>query len=521
MVEAGENALLLDAEDIKNLHPIPHHRFDILVGKVVLEELSTTEWTDAVTEKVFEQNPDLVESVKPYLASIIDAAEDIYIHELVRPHVWSFYLSKYWQIELLTEKRNSTPLPSPSNLASIWRRKVIVGEQTEHLPYYFQDLLNILISYTTAIKAVISLPSSVKRRDRRVDLYLRMWSEVFQILSQWEENPLNPDATDWFDEARSRIEKFDVRSMGRNEQEERQKDKQETDGLEEDLAAKVSRLMEGKGFDQTQGLAVAMESPAASSMGTVFTRSEIRTNIKPDERIVRHLKRIFKKQKALIRRSKKKYIRRRLPAGKLDARRLYRVPFDEKVFKNKEIPRSDPMWQICIVTDASASMAGRGQSQVPWEIAERTFVSLAAAARGFKNHLDIYAYNEEKKICQLIQLYRGGEIYSVAPAGRTPSGEAIMAAAMRLKKKYQKSIIIHITDGATNCGLPLSEAARYCLDNKIEVFTIGCGCSRQTKDYLRQSFPTSRLYFMKDINLLAEGLEQLFKKKIFNQTYNN
>ena len=75
-------------------------------------------------------------------------------------------------------------------------------------------------------------------------------------------------------------------------------------------------------------------------------------------------------------------------------------------------------------------------------------------------------------------------------------------------------MIIHITDGAANCGLPLSDAVDYCLRNNIDVFTIGCDCNQQTRDFLHEAFPPERLYFMKNIDYLAEGLERLFKQKM-------
>jgi hypothetical protein len=128
--------------------------------------------------------------------------------------------------------------------------------------------------------------------------------------------------------------------------------------------------------------------------------------------------------------------------------------------------------------------------------------------------IDIYAYNAERNRCNITQLFYGGSIYSVSPSGRTPSGQAIMAVAQRLNRKYKKSMIVHITDGASNCGLSLRDSLEFCRVNQIEVFTIGCGCNRQTKDFLRQFFLPSNLYFLKNINNLAEGLEYLFKKTL-------
>ena len=120
----------------------------------------------------------------------------------------------------------------------------------------------------------------------------------------------------------------------------------------------------------------------------------------------------------------------------------------------------------------------------------------------------------ERNLCLLTQLYHGGELYSVTPAGRTPSGQAIMTVASRLDKRYKNSMIVHITDGAANCGLGMADALDYCRRKNIDVFTLGCGCNRQTRDFLREFFPRGHLYFLKNVNYLADGLEQLFRHRI-------
>ncbi|MBW2051060.1 MAG: hypothetical protein JRI85_02310 [Deltaproteobacteria bacterium] len=512
MVDANDDNILMDMGNVKGGYPIPHYRFDMLVAKVVQAETAVLESSDLVVDKVLSEAPEAPDFAKPYLEKFINAAEDIYIYELNRSKIWSYYLTQAWQAELLYEKKNMTLPLTADGLANMWRDEAILGEVNEALRHFYGSLMEVLRDYADAVRALIADSSPEERSGQRINLYLKMWTDIYEIISSWKEHLLNPGVITVFDKVDSEIE-VSGGETGEDDGDEanRLTEKQESDGLDPDLADEVSDLLEDITADQAQTLAV--KNPSVRSLGTVVLRSEIKSEVKPDELIVRRLRRIFKRQKAQIRRSKK-VMRRALPAGKLDARRLYRVPLDEKVFKNRQVPRTDHMWQICIVTDASASMAGRGQDQTPWEVAEKTFVSLATAAKGFKNHLDIYAYNEEKRICKLTKLYHGSEIYSILPAGRTPSGQAILTAAIMLNQKYKKSMVIHITDGAANCGLPLGEAVNYCLNNHIEVFTIGCGCTRQTKKFLRESFPPGRLYFMQDINYLADGLEQLFKRKI-------
>ena len=200
--------------------------------------------------------------------------------------------------------------------------------------------------------------------------------------------------------------------------------------------------------------------------------------------------------------------------GKVDARRLYRVPLDGKIFKRNDISDYDYSWNISIVADASASMGGKDAFYKPWTVAEQTFVSLAEAAKGFINQIEVYGYQEQGGRCNIIRLYQKGQLYTIYPTGRTPSGQAIMAAALLMKKANRKKLIIHITDGAANCGLNVIDALQYCQKNGIDLITIGCGCNLQTEQFLIERYPRGTVYLMDDIRGLPEGLEMLFQKKL-------
>ena len=519
MVDADNTAILLDAEMIQGRYPIPFKDFDILVARVAFEGLASIEWTDWIRDKVIRSVPDLSENEKLYLKALLEAAECIYLDELARPHVWGLYLSNLWLTEFFVDQRDPRLPPSPASLGYIWIRKTILGQYPDQLHYYYDEVIDLLTNRTNAIRDLASLPSLSTRRKRRIELYLDMWSGIYEIISEWEEFQLNSDDINMFDEAGPKAELPDEED---NKEAKEEGENQANGALEWDLAEEVRSIMEEGETDLTRAIAVAVHDPEARPIETIIKRGETRSNVRPDELQIRRLMRIFREQETLIRRSRRRDIRRGLIEGKLDARRLYRVPINGRVFKNKQAPGSENLWRICIVADASASMAGKSERQKPWYIAEKTFASIAEAATGFRNVLDIYAYSAEKNICTLTQLWHGGELYSVLPTGRTPSGQAIMAAATLLNKKFnrkqKKNMIIHITDGAANCGLPLSDAVKYCHRNNIDVYTIGCGCTPQTRDFLRESFPVGHVYFMKDINYLSVGLEHLFKGKILNQS---
>jgi hypothetical protein len=518
MVAVDNTAILLDTEKIQDRYPIPFKDFDILVARVAFEGLASIEWVDWVRDKVIRGVPDRSENEKPYLKALLEAAECIYLDELARPHIWGLYLSNLWRTEFFMNQRDPRLPPSPASLGYIWMRKAILGQYPDQLHDYYNEVIDLLTIHTNAIRELALLPSVSTRRKKRIELYFDMWSAIYEIISEWEEFQLNPDAINMFDEAGPKAVLPDEEG---NKEAKEEGENQATGALEWDLAEEVRSIMEEGESGLTRNIAVAVHDPEARPIETIIERGETRSNVSPDELQIRRLMRIFREQEVLIRRSRRKDIRRGLNEGKLDARRLYRVPINERVFKNKQAPSSENLWRICIVADASASMAGKSEIQKPWYIAEKTFASIAEAATGFRNVLDIYAYSAKKNICTLTQLWRGGKLYSVMPAGRTPSGQAIMNAATLLNKKSngnkKKNMIIHITDGAANCGLRLSDAVKYCHSNNIKVYTIGCGCTPQTRDFLRESFPVGHVYFMKDINYLSIGLEHLFKRKILNQ----
>ncbi len=518
MVDTDNSAILLDTEMIQGRYPIPSKDFDLLVARVAFEGLASIERTDWVLDKVIRSVPNLSENEELYLKALLEAAECIYLDQLAKPLVWGLYLSNLWLTEFGVDQRDPKLPPSPGSLGHIWIRKAILGQYPDQLHYYCDGVIGLLTRRANAIRDLVLLPALSTRRKRRIELYLDMWPEFYEIISGWEEFQLDSDTIKMLDAEGLKAEPSDEKN---NKEAEGEAENQITGALEWDLAEEVRSIMEEEESNLTRDIAAAVHDAGERPIETIIKRGEIRSNVQPDELQIKRLKRIFREQESLIKRSRRREIRRGLIEGKLDARRLYRVPINGRVFKNKQAPASEYLWQICIVADASASMAGKSEKHTPWYIAEKTFASVAAANL-FRNVLDIYAYSAEKNICTLTQLWHGGELYSVMPAGRTPSGQAIMAAATLLNKKFnrkrKKNMIVHITDGAANCGLPLSDAIKYCHRNNIEVYTIGCGCTPDTRDILRETFPVGHVYFMKDIHYLSVGLEHLFKRRILNRS---
>jgi len=517
MVEDESSHIVLEPKSIQGAYPIAHKNFDLLVAEVIHRGLASVEWTEHVTDRVMRSFPALPVDQRLFLGDLLAAAETIYIDAVADANVFHrLYLKSYWADVLSSEVRDPSLPPTSASLARVWLQQELTGPPPARLHFYYEDLLPILSEAAAAIRQVARQTPTRVRRDARVDLYRDLWDRVIKAISDWETFSADPNAVNLYDEGGppGDLEKPEDAADGRDPEEEEQSPS--NGGLSPELVEEVNAILEDEETDLTQNVAVAVQDPEARSMETLFRRGIARSSVSPDELQVKRLRRIFRRQETLIRQARRRKVRRGLTGGKLDARRLSRVPLDGRTFKDKQAPGDDNYWQICIVADASASMTGKGGTSKPWYTAEKTFVSLAEATKGFRNVLEIYAYNAERRVCNLTRLYHGGELYSVMPAGRTPSGQAILAAAMLMKKKYKKSMIIHITDGAANCGLRLAEAVDYCLKYGIDVFTIGCGCNQQTRDFLRVCFPPNRLYFMRNINYLSEGIERLFSQRVLS-----
>jgi hypothetical protein len=522
MSASPTNSIILNPAEVRGTYPVPFPKIDILAGEVVREAFSCIEWSDWVKNQVTKQTSFPVEWMKDYLRSFISVAEDLYIDELVSPTVWRFYLSTYWKSIAGKMGRDPSLPPSASSLATVWRKGLFLHTLPPHLHYYYDDLINILTQYADTIRQVKNLSTLTERRDRRVEIYLEIWRRMSPIIMEWSKPPLHEDGVNFYDESsphKVKIPELKGEKEENNDSDDAEKIQEESPGLDEELAAEINSKLEEGESDLTEHISVAINDPRTKQMTTVFSRAVARCNISADQSQVRRLRRIFQRQQAVIRRAKKRGIIRNVDMGKIDARRLYRVPLaDGKIFKRRDISGADYSWNINIVADASASMAGKKSTDRPWKVAEKTFVSLTEAAKGFSNHLEVFGYQERGRQCNLFRLFQEGELYTIAPSGQTPTGQAILAAAMLMKKDERRKLIIHITDGAANCGVNVLDAIDYCRKNNIELITIGCGCNLQTKQFLLERYPRGTVYLMDDIRSLPQGLENLFRDKLLNKS---
>ena len=219
------------------------------------------------------------------------------------------------------------------------------------LHFYYDDPLEILTQSVAEIKKVAWQSSLRSRRESRISLYQEIWSSLEAVISGWEIFLFAEDAIGIPDQDAppGDLDK-DLDELKAGDEEDDQK---ENGKLGQELVDQINAILEDEESDLAKNVAVAVSEPEARSMPVEFKRGQALANAQADPILVKRLKKIFHEQEALIRKSRKRYYRRGLFEGRLDHRRLYRVPLDGRVFKNRENPSPDYLWHICLVTDAT------------------------------------------------------------------------------------------------------------------------------------------------------------------------
>ena len=122
--------------------------------------------------------------------------------------------------------------------------------------------------------------------------------------------------------------------------------------------------------------------------------------------------------------------------GRVDQRNLYKAPINGKVFKRKvKLPRKEQ--DIVLLLDASYSMS---RILSVYEDAHAVFRALDNAV--------VLSYNDYNDTVYVERHDEGKVMRVIHPAGTTPSGPALLSAAL----KFPESLIIHFTDGQPNQG---------------------------------------------------------------------
>jgi len=512
MTSSPASAIIVDPREHAGRYPIPLSAFDVMVGHVVNEAYGDIEWSQWVKNRVQDRFRSTRQEAADYLNSILAAGEDIFIHGLLAPgSVWSLYLARHWQHALAKPDHDPSLPPTPSSLANVWRAVALTATLPEGLHEAYGDLLTGLVEHQDALREVGRTGTVSQRRTARVALYEMIWNRLAPLILELIA-PTRPVPGVEIRQPGAPRKSSEENERSGSEKAEQPQEKQPA-GLEKEVAEQVSALLDGAATDVSTWIASVVKDLGPNAIPTVLSAGSAPSTVIPDPHLVERLRRVFAAQDAFERRFRKKRVRRGMSGGKLDARRLYRWSLDEKIFKLTDKLHSDRAWQITLLVDASASMVRRKRGEVPWTVAEKTLASLVEAGKVSRNRVDVYAYNEQDQRCQVVSLTESGKLFTLCPAGQTPSGQALLTAALLGRGRPNKTLILHITDGGSNCGLDVSCATRYCRENDIDLVTIGCGYTAQTGDLLRKQYCGS-LCLMDSIYLLPENLERVIRRRL-------
>ncbi|MDQ7784009.1 MAG: hypothetical protein RDU20_14090 [Desulfomonilaceae bacterium] len=514
MTPSSGSCIIVDPHEFVGRYPMPPRSVDVLVGLVVKEAYYDLEWSHWVRTKTVDLCSERLRDASDYLIGVLAAGEDIFVDAALPDHsVLSLYLSKYWRHSLSGNDRDPSLPPNPESLADVWRAIVLTGHSPKKLHQGYDRPLQVLLNHTDLLRDLRLLATVSERRVARVDLYERLWTCLSPHLSRIEGDETPPRGVLIRESGAPRKAPPEKERPKKEESEDRADVQEPSKGLEREVGEEVASILDNDRPDVDNWVRTVVKDEDEKVMPTAVSAGSALCSVKPDPDLVHRLKKIFQAQHAGERRFARRRTRRGLTEGKVDSRRLYRWSIDEKIFKMRQKLEPDQQWSISLVVDASASMARKNRGEFPWTATEKTLVSLAEAAKQSRTKLQVYAYYEQGRCCQIVSLLSGDNVFTLCPTGETPSGQALLAAALLSSGKAGKTLILHVTDGGANCGIDVSHATAYCVKNGIDLVTLGCGYTAQTRRMLTEQYE-NRLRLMEGMYHLPECLEGLIRERL-------
>jgi hypothetical protein len=507
----GTGKIGIDIGLAKGKYPLPPCKMDLLVGITAREALHCYILSDVIWLKIRKKIGAMPPDEEYLFALLIGIGEDIFARYIAKDTIWKHYLPFCWPYVRQPFKGDVTKPPKVHTLLYIFANYVFLDRLSVNMHPGYHDLFQRLLDARDAIIASADETSKSARCNLRTDIYLNLWHDILLQAKDWlpadsiedlgllqgegppdEDNdflPNDDDDSESIDERQREAKESDLKLLKNvNEVIEQYSDKSFNEHLEE-----ISEEEQWKIID------------------TTFGKASLPCRMKLDPVLVARLRRIFKLQKS--HRSRRYHYNRGLLRGKIDGRRLYRLSMNGRLFRLKEHFYYDNTRNIVILVDGSASMTGglpAGGKQ--WSQAERIFVSLFEAVKGTGNRLDVYSYFERAGICEINLLAYNKKIYTVRPSGRTPTGQAIIAAAVKMPRD-KKRLIVHLTDGEPNCGVSVQKGLEFCDSQGIEIVTIGTYYDEHTKELLEQQYH-DRAILVDSLDLLPLRLEEVLRASL-------
>jgi len=474
-----ENALALDPTPIMGSYPVPAAKTDLMVGIMVQEAFKKIEWSERLRE-----NAKIRLQLKPQYEYKFDLffrlCENVYVDGLANRNVLGYYAeaARNWRIHKTL--RTLINPPTVSEMLHLWWRLAADRNENKYtegytdrtsgglvtrktLDKFYKKPIDLMNTIVPALRHdCANIPGVADRGNYRLDLYISTWNDLLKYIKFWPGD---------------RSDKFMIPDMGDEDLAQEEENRKAVKATIVNYASLIERALPQKNRDFTE----QVKGNVANADGVVRIEGNdivMMARNKVDKALLNKLKQVVRT--ATERRS---IFNRGLTSGKIHSRRLYRAHTTGAVFQQKK-HEFDLRKNVVLLVDATGSMA----DPTKWDKAEMIYQTLFAAIQCYSNNARIFAYNEVKNACRITELFRGGHMLMVLPHGKTASGEAIIATALSTKTSGKKTLLIHITDGASNWGCGVSDAITYCKNNSIGLFTLGISCGFAAKESLKDEY---------------------------------
>ena len=488
MPSRADRKIELPAVLAKGDYPIASERMDVLVGLNVHEALHYLE--DSEHAWGYLSHSFLGMKEKTLLGKLFEAGEDIHVDGVA---IWrgvpGYYVQKsraWWKSNF--QEDYTEGMATPEGLFGIWTyllldevfpemgakdmdeflqltrdclenaqcddmvEQVCCGRRMPMLQV-LGTLLSMPEDYMTALEMLLARTPDIIKADavERALIYRDLWQQLEAHFSDWAEKIRAAEAA-------GEVKEPPRAAAGGDDDVK----------LSMELSEKIQQAVAAETEDVTEAIKAALKSVGAEDEAlhlypAIFEKALEPLEKTPNLDLVRSLSEIFRLWLEETLR-----INRDLDAGKLDPKRLHKTATTGRVFRQKEYHRENIVWNIILLIDASGSVGWF------WEQIEGIYSAMAASLRGDNIKLEILAYREAAETCQIRTLFYNNALFTLEPEGDTPSGEAIVAAALRLPPGGQ-NLVIHITDGLKNVGLTIERALDYCTERGVDVVTLGVG----------------------------------------------
>lgn len=497
-----ENAMALDPTPIMGSYPVSAANTDLMVGIMVQEAYKKIEWSERLREiaKIRLQ-------LKPQYEYKFDLffriCENVYVDGLANRNVLGYYAEAARNWRILKTLRTLINPPTASEMLHLWWRLAADRNESKYMEGYIDrtsggpvrrktldkfykkpiDLMNTIVPALRHDCA--NIPSVAGRGDFRLELYISTWNDLLRYIKFWPGD---------------RSDRFMIPDMGDEDLAQEEENQKAVKATIVSYASLIESSLPQKNLDfteQVKGNVANFENIVRIEGNDIVMMARNRV----DRHLLHKLEQVVRN--ATERRS---IFNRGLTSGKIHRRRLYRAPTTGAVFQQKK-HEFDLRKNVVLLVDATGSMA----DPTRWDKAEMIYQTLFAAILEYSNNARLFAYNEVKNACRITEIYRGGRMLMVLPHGKTASGEAIIAAAMTTRTPGRKTLLIHITDGASNWGCGVADAIKYCKGNRVSLLTLGISCGLAAKQSLRDEYGNLVKFIDK-----SEELPKLFGELIIS-----